>query len=239
MSGSVFERFLRVAPRVAAASAAVLAICAGISMAHGAPIAVSRMSDDISISSAPEGAKLSTMGGDIHLGSAGGSSALSTMGGDISVGTMTASLSASTMGGDIEVGSSTGALALSTKGGDIKVGGTTASVSASTLGGDVQAILQSGKEERSLKLSSLGGDVTVHVPADFDGTIEARLSFTRNAHETYKIEQPFGLASTVSPEWEEGFGTPRKTIEVKGAVGSGRDHLVLSTTNGFIRIIKD
>ena len=69
----------------------------------GDVVDISTMGGSISVSVAPEGAKVHTMGGDIHIKSAEKFVKAKTMGGDIEIDEVDGWVRATTMGGDIEV----------------------------------------------------------------------------------------------------------------------------------------
>lgn len=242
------SQFLRYAVVVAALPILCLAVMQNGAVALGEPVVVTQMGNDIELNSAPNGATLSTMGGDIHLGHAGGMTSLKTMGGDIRVDTAQAALRATTMGGDVRIVSARGPVDIKTQGGNLDVVAASDSVTAITAGGDINVALDGdasakGAVQRIVALRSDGGNVVLHVPADFVGTIDATLVFSRRSDGRYDVAEPFGLSRSVTPQWVSTYGDAHKTIHVSGAVGhvtAARPgaKVTLTTSDGNIRIVR-
>lgn len=221
------------------AMTALAALPTATAWSADAPVVMHKMGEDIDIADAPGGARLETMGGNIHLGHVAGQAYLATMGGDLRLDTATGAVDVSSKGGDVTIGQVAGPLFVKTSGGDTSVTTASGSVSVTSAGGNISVGLHPEETPRTVTLSALGGDITLHVPHDFNGTIDARLAFSRQNEGRYHIEEPFALKQTVSPDWDNSHGQPYKTIQATGTIGQGRDHVSLSTVDADIRIIRD
>lgn len=131
-----------------------------------------------------------TSGGDIKLSDTNGDLILKTSGGDIVVKNSSGNLVAKTSGGDIKINTFNGNSELKTSGGDISTKALSGSVEASTSGGDIKMEINSGEiaaytsggdikvnysgENKGIKLSTSGGDVSVKLPDNFkaDATLK-------------------------------------------------------------------
>lgn len=164
-----------------------------------------------------ETVQVSTMGGTIDIEDAPEGANLHTMGGNISVSNAKRFVRAKTLGGDIHIESVDGWL------------------DATTLGGDIEAtVVGSGGD---ISLTSLSGDIILHVPAGLAFDIELQIAYTKGSSKSYEIDTPFKLAQSTTSEWDYGHGSPRKYIRASGSVGGGGGHkLKIETMNGNIRI---
>ena len=178
---------------------------------------IQQMGGGIDVKDAPHGADLSTMGGDIHLGSVASFAKVKTMGGGISIDQATGSIDATTMGGGISIDQANGA------------------IKATTMGGDIQArVVGTSSGRRDVELSSLGGAITLTVPKDFSMDVRITLAYTKSAPRKYQIIDQADLEQQDTPDWDFSKGTPRKYIRAQGRVGTGLNHVVISTVNGDV-----
>src|SRR5437016_6201726 len=97
------------------------------------------------------------MGGDIKLADAPNGANLHTMGGDISVDRAAGKVVAKTMGGNIEIRALNG------------------SAEASTMGGEIRVSVDGRSAGHDLDLYSMGGEIELTLPADFDGEFAVEL----------------------------------------------------------------
>jgi DUF4097 and DUF4098 domain-containing protein YvlB len=180
-------------------------------------ISVSKMGGGIDVAEAPHGATLSTMGGDIHLGSVGEFANVKTMGGRITIDHAEASVDATTMGGNITIKGVDGPLR------------------ATTMAGDITArLVGSSSAQRDVHLTSNSGTITLIVPKDFPMDVRIKLAYTRNADKTFDIIDHLGLTHRQTDDWDNSQGTARKYIFAEGRVGSGLNHVEISTINGDV-----
>ncbi len=193
--------------------------------------------------------KGSSMGGDVVYSGKSSASAkaskeeeirISTMGGAIRVDSAPAGANVSTMGGDIRIRSAAKYVRAKTMGGDINLDEVDGGAKASTMGGDitVRMIGDPGKGDRDIDLSSMGGDITLTVPAKLSMDFDVKLTYTKNSRRSYKIESDFPIKIDEKDEWDYSEGTPRKYIYGTGKTGDGKYKIKIETINGDIRILK-
>ncbi len=165
---------------------------------------------------------VSTMGGNIHLDDAPHGANLDTKGGDITVRTAGKFVKAKTFGGNIEIDEIDGW------------------VRASTLGGDVTVNMIGNPDEgrRDIEISSLGGEITLTVPADLSMEFDIELAITKNSHRDYEIISDFDMKQEKTRDWDSGRGSKRKYIYGTGTVAGGKNKIEISTINGNIYIKK-
>ena len=125
-------------------------------------------------------------------------------------------------------------------GGKILLDSVDGAVRATTMGGDVHVRMvgDPSRGDRSVEISSMGGDIELIVPAGSSMDVDAELTYTRDHDRRYQIRSDFPLRQTVSPDWETDHGTPRKTIHATGSVNGGRNQVKIRTINGDVRIVK-
>jgi DUF4097 and DUF4098 domain-containing protein YvlB len=163
--------------------------------------------------------QISTMGGEIRTEEAPDGADVMTMGGDINIKNARRFVRAKTMGGDIEIGSVDGWVQATTMGGSI-------GATVTGAGGDVT-------------LTSMGGNIVLHVPKGFGMTLDLEIAHTKNSHSEYEITAPGALPAVVSPDWDTDHGTPRKYIRKSGAVNGGGHTVTVKTVNGNITVAEN
>lgn len=194
------------------------------------------------------GVRASTMGGDIDLrGSyasggkvAGDDLNISTMGGDISIDEAQGGIGVQTMGGDIHIKKANDFVKAKTMGGEIQLDEINGGISASTMGGDITAVMTGDAEkgDREVRLSSMGGEITLTLPSNISADFDIRLTYTKNSSRDFKIRSDFDLKIEESPEWIYDHGTPRKIITARGSTKDGQHRVHIDTINGNITIKK-
>ena len=161
---------------------------------------------------------------------------ISTMGGEIDVEDAPEGADLHTMGGDIRVKGAERFVRATTMGGDIAIDAVDGWLEATTMGGDIEAsVIGKGG---NVKLTSMSGEVTLHVPAGFGMNLELEIAFTRNSTQDYRIVAPGGLTPTTTPEWDRTQGTPRKYIRSSGAVNGGGNTVKIKTVNGNVKVLE-
>lgn len=166
---------------------------------------------------------ISTMGGSINVSDAPEGAKVHTMGGKIHIRSAKQFVSAKTMGGDIEIDDIDGWVKATTMGGDIEV----------TMTGDP------GKGKRDVTLTSMGGDITLIVPAGLSMAVDIELVFTKNRQGKYKIISDFDIKEEISDKWNFGNGTPWKTVHGKATIKGGKNRVKIKTINGNIYLKKN
>lgn len=162
--------------------------------------------------------QITTMGGAINVSDAPHGAKVSTMGGNIRIKSAGKFIQAKTMGGNIDVDEIDGCIKATTMGGDVKV----------TMTGDPD------KGDRHVTLSSMGGDITLHVPAGLSMDIGLELSYTKRSRKNFKIISDFDIQQTRTDDWETRKGSPRKYIYGKGKTKGGKHKIRVKTINGNI-----
>jgi DUF4097 and DUF4098 domain-containing protein YvlB len=183
----------------------------------------------------------SSMGGSVvyknvkpRSGKSGGKVvAISTMGGAINVSDAPYGAKVNTMGGDIHIKSAGNFIKAKTMGGDIIVDSIDGWITATTMGGRVEVVMTGDpdKGERNVTLSSMGGDISLTVPAGLAMDIDLELCFTKRSSQDYKIISDVDLQVGESGQWDS---SKRKYIHGKGKTGAGTHKIKIKTVNGNI-----
>ena len=172
-----------------------------------------------------------TSGGGIEVGPTNGSIKAETRGGGISIGKTRGPVVAEAAGGGIEVDGSGGPVVVETSGGGIDVENAGGYIEARTRGGGITAELAVADPDvdTHCTLETSGGNVTIHLPADLQATVDADLRISGFPRRDYVITSDFPLEI-------KGEGTSRVTAS--GTINGGGDLIRLRTTNGDIEIKK-
>lgn len=169
--------------------------------------------------------KITTMGGSINVDQALEGADVHTMGGKIHIKHARQFVKAKTMGGDITIDEIDGWVTATTMGGEIEV----------TMTGDPD------KGKRDVQLTSMGGDITLEVPADLSMNIDIELSYTKGSWKKYKIESDFKLNIEETKEWvksHDSHGYYQKIISGKGKTRDGKNLVKIKTIDGNIYLKK-
>ncbi|MHB0971483.1 MAG: DUF4097 family beta strand repeat-containing protein [Thermoanaerobaculia bacterium] len=205
---------------------------------------VETMGGQVLLKNVAGGVKGSSMGGNVIYdnvkgpeGSTGKAVVISTMGGRIDVAAAPHGADVKTMGGAIEIKEAAEFVKASTMGGDIRVGGVAGSAKASTMGGDVDVtILPGGPRDKDVDLSSMGGRITLTLPAGYSASFDVEITYTKNSSRKYEIKSDFPMQITETPDWNYRAGAPRKFI--RGTSTSGAHTVKIRTVNGDVVIRK-
>jgi hypothetical protein len=225
---------------------------------------LSTMGGEINVKDCDVNGKVHTMGGNIHVENVNGnlnaktmggkvkqinvkSSAgnkdevnISTMGGAIDVDEAMNGAKVKTMGGDITVNRAEKFVDAETMGGDIIIKSVDGWIKAKTMGGDVEATMTGdpNKSDRNVSLTSLGGDVTLYVPAGLSMDIDIEIAFTKKYDGDVKIESDFKLQEEISKEWDRSNGSSRKYLSGKAEINGGKHKIKIKTINGNVYLKK-
>lgn len=161
---------------------------------------------------------IKTMGGAINIDEAMNGASLNTMGGNITVNKAAEYVKATTMGGDIEIKEISGW------------------VDASTMGGDVEVKVKGSDGKRDIKLSSMGGDMKLYVPADLDMDIEIEIVFNENRRDKVEIVSDFNLTENIV-DADSDYNNAKKLIGT-GITGSGKNKVKIKTIAGKVHLLK-
>jgi len=161
---------------------------------------------------------------------------ITTMGGAINVSDAPQGAKVSTMGGNIHIKSAGQFILAKTMGGNIDVDEIDGYIKATTMGGNVNVSMTGdpAKGDRHVTLSSMGGDITLLVPAELSMDIDLVLSYTDRSSRNYKIISDFDIQQSKTDEWETKKGSPRKYIYGKGKTKDGKHKIKITTINGNI-----
>jgi hypothetical protein len=141
----------------------------------------------------------------------------------------------STGGGQIRVGRAAGTIEANTGGGDINIGPVAGSVIAGTGAGDVHVrVVDAGKEEQTVEVTSGSGRVIVELPAQLDARFDLETAYTEKFGRATHIDSPWKLDRQVTSRWDDREGTRRRYVRARGTVGSGRGLIHIRTVNGDI-----
>jgi DUF4097 and DUF4098 domain-containing protein YvlB len=229
-------------------------------------IDLSTMGGNISLSGSNLDGKVSTMGGEVNFedvtGDVKGSSMggnvkmknvkrsdnnsirdevdISSMGGQIDVDQAPNGANVSTMGGNIHINSANKFVKARTMGGNVDIEEVNGSVKATTMGGkiNVNEICNPNDENRNIELKSLGGDITLIVPAGFSMDVDITLAYTKENDGDYKIISDFDLNRSQSDKWEYKDGSPRKYLYGKASLNGAKNTIKIETINGNVYLKK-
>jgi len=180
---------------------------------------------DIEIQNVQGKVDASTSGGDIQVKQVSGDASVKTAGGDLEVGVIGGDLEAATAGGDITVEEVHGKTEAETAGGDLNLEKLGGDFSAATVGGDVLVSLTGSYAG---EMSTLGGDLTLLLPASAQVSIEAEIKLSGNdSDDENPITSEFGeidiikrgaVVKSVSSNFDINGGGP--VIEIHSLSGS-------------------
>jgi DUF4097 and DUF4098 domain-containing protein YvlB len=158
----------------------------------------------------------------------------SSMGGDIDIADAPHGATLRTMGGDISVDRARGQVTAKTMGGDIRVRELIGSVDAGTMGGDVNVQVAGVSGSRSFELHSMGGSISLTLPADFSGTFEVELEQDRDEPEHHIVSDfPLEVRKSTRKHW---FQRPVEVLNGTAHIGSGDARVRIKTIGGEITI---
>ncbi len=161
---------------------------------------------------------------------------ISTMGGAINVSDAAHGANVHTMGGDIRIKSAKEFIKAKTMGGNITIDAIDGWVSSTTMGGNVSVAMTGdpAKGKRDVNLTSMGGTITLTVPAGLSMDIDLEIEYTKKSDKDYKIISDFEIQQKVTDERDNSKGSPRKYIYGKGKVNDGKHKIKIKTINGNI-----
>lgn len=174
--------------------------------------------------------ELDTSGGSIRSGWVGGTLDADTAGGSIRLAGSDQNLVAETAGGSISVERSNGPVDVSTAGGSIDIGPVPGPVKAETSGGSIELTMVASEVgvNADVELDTSGGDVTIHIPANYSATIDAQLRVSRRNRGDYGIFTDFPL--TIQDD-------DNGRIIGRGEINGGGALIELRTSNSDINIL--
>ena len=243
-------RFTLSLPVLALGTALAFPVCA-------APLSQSSISDDISQSTLPEGGKFSTVSGDVTVGTSDGPLSVRTVSGDIHVTQSHGPLDVHTVSGTLDVDHAAGAVEVRSASGNVTLDHADGAVSIRTMSGestldhagrdimirsisgDMTLMLDAASQMRTIDIGTISGDMTIHLPHGFGGTFDIRLK-QRRSETTLPLQQSLGLTVQMG-NWEKESGNSEevRTITATGKVGDGRDHIIVRSVAGSLKLVQD
>lgn len=222
-----------------------------------APLEQSLITDDISQSSLPEGGKLATVSGDISVGTSDGALSIRTVNGDVHVGQSKGPINVHTLNGTLDVDDASGAVEVRSSSGDVTLGQADGAVSIRTMNGDTAVshatrdvmirsvsgdttlTLDAASQMRTVDIGTVSGDMTLHLPHGFGGTFDIILK-QRRSETTFPLQQSLGLTVQLG-DWKKESGGLEdvRTITATGKIGDGRDHIIVRSVVGTLKLVQD
>jgi DUF4097 and DUF4098 domain-containing protein YvlB len=173
-------------------------------------------------------------------GASAGPVRMNTMGGDITVAEAPDGANLRTMGGRVRLETSRGEVRIHTMGGNIHVGGADGGpIHASTMGGNVQVRMvgDPGVGDRSVEISSMGGNVELVVPAGLSMRVEIEIAYPAERAGRYSVRSDFPLEQREEEGgWIESRNRETRTIRATGAVGGGEHRIRIRTVDGNVTL---
>jgi DUF4097 and DUF4098 domain-containing protein YvlB len=209
---------------------------------------VGSMGGDVLLDNVSGEVKATTQGGKVTQKNVRNSSSrnakgevtIRTMGGDINVDDAPEGTDVNTMGGDIHIRNAAHHARAKTLGGDITIDDIDGSIIATTLGGNVDVTMTGdpANGDRSADISSLGGDITLVVPAKLSMDILIELTYLNEDRGTYKISSDFPLQQEESHSSVDDKGSERNVIRGTGTINGGKNRIRIKTLNGNVHLRK-
>ena len=189
---------------------------------------------DIHVTEVTGPVEMQTSGGDVRIEQIQGNARLNTSGGDIEVAHVTGDLDAKTSGGYIHLDDISGHVVARTSSGNVIANGVRGDSDLKTSGGDIRATIDgkiaahtSGGDvtaelvgaNRGISVSSSGGDLTVRVPKETTGALDAATSG--------------GTVRTELPVTTTELGEHKLT----GTINGGGNTIYARTSGGSIKLL--
>jgi len=101
------------------------------------------------------------------------------------------------------------------------------------MGGDVEVKMVGDPKDgdRDVKLTSMGGDITLVVPNGLSMDIDIEIAYTKNSRKDFddcKIVSDFKIDEKRTTEWERKKGnSERKYVYGKGSVDGGKNKITI------------
>lgn len=163
------------------------------------PVRLTSFGGDIDVPQAPRGARIRSFGGDVRMGKVAGQ------------------VQASSYGGTIDIASLRGDARLTSFGGKVDV-----SVARDDLAG------KSLGHAREITIRSFGGEVIVHLPHEFNGTIDVRARCRPGHEQRCGIDGDFALKESRRSLRSFGFLLRRREeLRASAKLGDGRNRVTI------------
>ena len=89
-----------------------------------------------------------------------------------------------------------------------------------------------------MNIESMGGDITLTVPAGLSMDIDITLAYTKDRDDDYKIVSDFAVKQEETKEWDHHHGSARKYIYGTGSIAGGKNKVRIKTVNGNVFLKK-
>jgi hypothetical protein len=165
---------------------------------------------------------------------------MTSFGGDIDVEDAMKGAQVRSFGGSVHIGASSGRVVATSYGGSIDVDSLRSDATLRSYGGPVEVHLAAGVPgaRRTVSIMSYGGDVILHVPHDFTGSIDLRVHSRPSRIGDYEIESDLPLTeSTRGVRGPAMLFQPRAERRKVGYIGEGGDRIVVRTEEGNVRLV--
>lgn len=186
----------------------------------------------------------STMGGSVtqrnvksSKSSVGKEIKMESMGGAIRVDEAISGANVKTMGGSITVNKASEYVKAETMGGDILIKEIAGWVDATTMGGDVEVNVKGTDGNRDVKIKSMGGDITLYVPADLAMDIEIEIIYDEDDEDEVDVISDFDLSERVVDARGDWHRDTKKLIAT-GKTGNGSNKIQIETVSGVVYLKK-
>ena len=207
---------------------------------------VSTMGGKVNIENVTGNVDGSSMGGNVTINnlkrrdgtSTGNETNISTMGGAIDLNTAPYGADVHTMGGNITINSAEKFVKAKTMGGKILIKSVNGSVKATTMGGNIQVTETGTGDNKDIELKSMGGDITLVVPADFSMNVEAQITYDEDDRGEYKIYSDYNLNESTEQKERDNGWRKSETLTGTGSFNAGKNKVRISTIAGDIYIKK-
>lgn len=163
---------------------------------------------------------LNSSGGSFSIKDVSGKIVTNSSGGSISIDNTVGDLEAYTAGGNVKIDGSAGDIKVSTSGGSISINGFKGNIDASTAGGDIHLDGGEGKIDAStaggnirlnytgknygIDMSTLGGNITATLPADFDANADIGTLAGKISCDFAKVEKKSVISSYINTKFNNG-----------------------------------
>jgi hypothetical protein len=205
---------------------------------------VSTMGGSVLIENVVGDVDASTMGGSItqknvksSKSSPGKEVKIKSMGGAINVDEAMTGANVKTMGGSINVNKAAEYVKAETMGGDIVIKEFAGWVEAKTMGGDVEVEVKGTEGSRDVKLTSMGGDIKLFVPADLAMDIEIEIVYDEDDADKVDVISDFDLSEKVV-DAERDWDNDTKKLIATGVRGNGSNRIRIETISGKVYLQK-
>jgi DUF4097 and DUF4098 domain-containing protein YvlB len=187
-----------------------------IELPHDYPVDIKTSGGGIDVRDLHAPAHGKTSGGSVALHNIAGAITMHTSGGAIEAEHIRGPAELTSSGGSINIKGAAGSLKVHTSGGGIHLYNVAGEIDASTSGGPLEA---EARSNQGISLEGSGGSITLRLPADVQGTVDAKTSGGR-------VHSDLPITTTELGD----------TSHIQGTINGGGDPIHLRTSGGSIHI---